>query len=937
MYFIKSTIDTLRVKRASHQCTVCNKVFQNYSQFVAHNKIHVKQEKLDNYFQCKLCDEKYEIYADLEKHCKTHVNEEKSVYYQCRHCEKRFRQNTDLEEHCKLHVKPEESLVKASILYQCSLCKKNFTQYCDLDKHVSQCNQAHSNNKHVSIINQPNSNDKSQSTISVNNGEQTLKSSTSTSINGSLKKNGVNSSREKLYKCSICEKSFWKSDNLIKHTTSHIREKLFKCGVCDKTFRESRNLIKHTRIHVKDKPYKCDVCSKSFRESRNLIEHTRIHVKDKPYKCDVCSKSFCDNDNLLKHIQSHMKQRLKKCDVCSKSFLDTDKLLKHTRSHTREKVYECDVCSQSFSTNAGLQKHIKIHKELKTADETIQVDFQEGDRIDALWPPDGNWYSATILEMSKDKNKFHVCYSNDKILKWLICDQVRPASSVEDSYSNLNMSKSDDSQVEADDLRVQYKVEGFDLLSVTSEENLVEPIVERSVIKSVNEPTSESVKLELITNESASGSIKLEPITNESEQIRNESEPESVALEPITNESELELIKFELITEDSMYNLVNLVSVSEELHVGSDESVEPRSFSVSPTEVSTFTSNIPQGSRVAKNTHITVFATNNTDGRKWDKRQYCYYCRKPQSKLPRHLYKIHTTESEVRKIIQTMDPHQKTNLLSKIRNLGNHKHNCEVLRKNEGCLIVAYRPSNMTKVNPNDYCPCVHCYGYYMRKELWKHKCFFKTSSKRKLEDDDPNESTESHKIRKRVYRDSQLLKPALAGVSEALNDLLAPMKPDEISQIVKNDNIIIELAKREYLGAGYDVNQFNYIRSKLREIGRLLYFLRENDDNQKACLEDYINPQNLSKVVTALRNVAGFKSDTNQFATPSLALKIGHTLKKCAMIVMANALENGDMDKVEQTQNFHNLCELKWSVEIPSHCLNLKGHMEDIHGSVKK
>ena len=68
--------------------------------------------------------------------------------------------------------------------------------------------------------------------------------------------------------------------------------------------------------------------------------------------------------------------------------------------------------------------------------------------------------------------------------------------------------------------------------------------------------------------------------------------------------------------------------------------------------------------------------------RKWDKKHYCFYgCEMPQSKLPRHL------------VMLEKDPVKRKKLLCKLRNVGKHKHNCEVLREQRGNLIVAYIPA----------------------------------------------------------------------------------------------------------------------------------------------------------------------------------------------------------------------------------------------------
>ena len=125
---------------------------------------------------------------------------------------------------------------------------------------------------------------------------------------------------------------------------------------------------------------------------------------------------------------------------------------------------------------------------------------------------------------------------------------------------------------------------------------------------------------------------------------------------------------------------------------------------------------------------VTVFETNNVRGKRtYDKWPYCLFCEKPQSKLPRHLTTAHPDEEKVIKWMLEKDDREKRNKLTFIRNLGNHQHNCEVLRSGQGSLIVGYRPNH--PVPPEDYGPCSECYVYLVRTDLWKHKCPLKDNS----------------------------------------------------------------------------------------------------------------------------------------------------------------------------------------------------------------
>ena len=95
-------------------------------------------------------------------------------------------------------------------------------------------------------------------------------------------------------------------------------------------------------------------------------------------------------------------------------------------------------------------------------------------------------------------------------------------------------------------------------------------------------------------------------------------------------------------------------------------------------------------------------------------------------------------------------------------------------------------------------------------------------------------------------------------------------MKPDEITRVVKSDNKF----------------QHNYIRTKLREMGRLLIQLRIDSNN------------------------------------PSLALKLGHSLRKCAKICQGQAIEMDHEEKRKKIKSFLKLMDINWSEEMSSNAL---------------
>ena len=81
---------------------------------------------------------------------------------------------------------------------------------------------------------------------------------------------------------------------------------------------------------------------------------------------------------------------------------------------------------------------------------------------------------------------------------------------------------------------------------------------------------------------------------------------------------------------------------------------------------------------------ISVPTTNNLPNmRKYDKSQYCFYCEIPPKKLNRHLRARHGDKHRISEWVITSDPIEKQKKLTMLRNLGNHKHNAEVLRNHK--------------------------------------------------------------------------------------------------------------------------------------------------------------------------------------------------------------------------------------------------------------
>ncbi|KAM9707776.1 uncharacterized protein ACNS7B_000282 isoform 5-T5 [Menidia menidia] len=289
-----------------------------------------------------------------------------------------------------------------------------------------------------------------------------------------------------------------------------------------------------------------------------------------------------------------------------------------------------------------------------------------------------------------------------------------------------------------------------------------------------------------------------------------------------------------------------------------------------------------------------------------DKKNYCFICGKPQSKITRHLQVHEKTNAEVAQAFaQPKASKQRKKMLEQLRNKGNCTHNSEVFKNGTGLLKIKRKPK--LKYNVKQYVHCMFCQGLYLRKHLWRHahKCVSKPG-------------TTDEKGPKRVLSLASMMGSALCQqISQGVWKLLTGMKDDEVSGAVRSDFYILQLAQSFFNKHGQDPSKHEYIRQKIREVGRLLIILRSEFSVYN--IEDAVRPSNFHILIQAVKRVSGFDEGSHSFKTPSLALKLGHSLNKISDLICCTSLVSGDEELRKSCQAFKKLYSSKWS-ELVSH-----------------
>lgn len=135
------------------------------------------------------------------------------------------------------------------------------------------------------------------------------------------------------------------------------RDKVFTCKICARSFGYKHVLQNHERTHTGEKPFECPECHKRFTRDHHLKTHMRLHTGEKPYHCSHCDRHFVQVANLRRHLRVHTGERPYTCEMCKSKFSDSNQLKAHMLIHNGEKPFQCERCHTRFRRRHHLVHH----------------------------------------------------------------------------------------------------------------------------------------------------------------------------------------------------------------------------------------------------------------------------------------------------------------------------------------------------------------------------------------------------------------------------------------------------------------------------------------------------------------------------------------------------------------------------------------------------
>ncbi|KAJ8313433.1 hypothetical protein KUTeg_009009 [Tegillarca granosa] len=142
-------------------------------------------------------------------------------------------------------------------------------------------------------------------------------------------------------------------------------------------------------------------------------------------------------------------------------------------------------------------------------------------------------------------------------------------------------------------------------------------------------------------------------------------------------------------------------------------------------------------------------------------------------------------------------------------------------------------------------------------------------------------------------------------------------MQNDDVKLTVEQDKRILSFGERLLKKHGPQEHKIQYISQELRELGRLVICCK-SVSNVKS-VDDVLKSCNWDVLIKCIKIVAGYDEQSQMFKTPSLALKIGQSLEKCARYKRSDAIKENNKCKQKEAEDFLCLYKSDWKDDVSS------------------
>lgn len=272
------------------------------------------------------------------------------------------------------------------------------------------------------------------------------------------------------------------------------------------------------------------------------------------------------------------------------------------------------------------------------------------------------------------------------------------------------------------------------------------------------------------------------------------------------------------------------------------------------------------------------------------KRNYCFFCMKPQTQFTRHLETVHCNEPEVKQfsVLPKMNKERKK-LIGIIRKKGNFKFNT-TSEFNDGQLIVCRRPNKKSNKTATDFTACIKCKGFFAKNTIRHHSrnCLQTNFKKNRIL------MIMGRKIIGRIHK--------LA--NRTLRKTVFPvMREDKVTRIIRYDELLIIYANKLCIKYKFE-HQHDIIRARLRVLGRFLLSLKEINKDIKDFKSLY-QPKMYDDCISAINIVAGYDDEKETYRAPTVVVNLSTLIKHIGNILITEYIKKKNEKKVKLVKDF--------------------------------
>jgi hypothetical protein len=319
----------------------------------------------------------------------------------------------------------------------------------------------------------------------------------------------------------------------------------------------------------------------------------------------------------------------------------------------------------------------------------------------------------------------------------------------------------------------------------------------------------------------------------------------------------------------------------------------------------TSSSNQQKSPRATNYEDITISKMEFKKGKEASRVNFCFFCDEKETHIARHFYRRHHDEMKVARAMSfPVKSAPRLALLDELRNLGNEKHNHQVILEKRGTLVPVRR-SRVVHVT-EDYLPCIYCHRLFLKTELLKHRARCHCVA-------DADNSRLSRRYARATAQVSMFGPKSLT--NDFRSNILERMINDEVHRTILQDRLILRFGQGMYNDSEGKRTGHQQCKNNMREAGRLLVAVKKLDSSVRS-FDKLLNITYWNLLVAATIDVSHIGKDIDG-CIPSLAIKLGYHINVLTNIVLTDSLLARTKTCTEEITSFIRLKELNWRASV--------------------